>query len=508
MAGGDTETIVEVDPEARAAEARSNGNSNCFVCRRMHSLPFIRCRYCDLPGANHCSTLQVGLLLMLLTFGAGVLANLIGGQTGETLFVLTGLCALLVLFLTNAYYNEKARTQLRLIHLQQELTEQHEFLKELSPQSTMDGCLEQIIASTVARLNCRRISIMLVDEAQETLHIAASRGLPPETVARTRVPIGQRTAGRVFQSDKPIHLRYADMTDRDDDVLPTASDAALSGPLMLSGMHWGNIRLGVLSVTEPIGREDFSVDDEFVFCNICQAAAVAIHSLKAVEKVKQGHAELLETLVNALEVRDPYTRGHSERVSRYAVVIGRRLMMSPESLTQLKIAGWLHDIGKIGIPDAILHKPGALTDQEHQIIRSHIEGAAEMLSRASLVANAMDVIVSHHERLDGSGYPQGLTGSEIPLPARIVGLADTLDAMTTARPYNQPVSIADAVERLTALRGTKFDPACVDALTAAVADGDLADLPPEGPCPTQLAEAAPVAARAQPSDRPRATWRN
>ena len=506
MAGGDTETVVEVDPEARAAEARSNGNSNCFVCRRLHSLPFMRCRYCDLSGANHCSTLQVGLLLMLLTSGTGILANLIGGQTGETIFVLTGLSALLVLFLANAYSNEKARTRLRLVHLQQELTEQHEFLKELSPQGTMAGCLEQIITSVVARLNCRRISIMLADEAQETLHIAASRGVPQDVVARTRIPIGERTAGRVFQNDKPIHLRYTDAADRDDDALSMASGAALSGPLMLSGMHWGNIRLGVLSVTEPIGREDFNVDDEFVFCNICQAAAVAVHSLKAVEKVKQGNAELLATLVNAIEVRDPYTRGHSERVSRYAVVIGRRLMMSPESLTQLKIAGCLHDIGKIGIPDAILHKPGALTDQENEIIRRHIQGAADMLSQASLVANAMDVILSHHERLDGSGYPQGLSGAEITLPVRIVGLADTLDAMTTVRPYNTPMSIDEAVEHLKGLRGTKFDSACVDALASAVADGELADLPSEGP-PMQTVDATSVSTHVHPSERHRATWR-
>ncbi len=508
MAGGDTETVVEVDPELRAADLRPEGNVNCFICRRLGSLPFMRCRYCDLPGANHCSTLQIGLLLMLLTFGAGILAELMGGRTGETLFILTGLCALLVLFLANAYSNEKARTRLRLVHLQQELTEQHEFLKELSPQSTMDGCLNQIIASTVARLNCRRVSIMLADDEQKDLHIAASCGVPQDVVARTRIPIGERTAGRVFQNDKPVHLRYAEQDDRDDEALPTASDVALSGPLMLSGMHWGNIRLGVLSVTEPIGREDFSVDDEFVFCNICQAAAVAIHSLKAVDKVKQGNAELLETLVNAIEVRDPYTRGHSERVSRYSVAIGRRLLMSDESLTQLKVAGWLHDIGKIGIPDAILHKPGALTDEEHEVIRSHIAGAAEMLSRASLVANSMDVILSHHERLDGSGYPQGLTGTQIPLSARIVGLADALDAMTTVRPYNEPLSVAQAVEHLKGLRGTAFDAACVDALAAAVADGEFDDLPPESPAPAQASDAAPVSVHVHPSDRHRAMWRN
>jgi len=247
----------------------------------------------------------------------------------------------------------------------------------------------------------------------------------------------------------------------------------MSGPLLLSGMRWGSTRLGVLSVTQPTGRGDFSIDDEFIFSNICEASAVAIYNHMAVAKVKQGNVEFLDTLVNAIEARDKYTRGHSERVSKYAVAVGLRLLLTRESLAHLHMIARLHDIGKIGIPDAILQKPGPLTDQEWRLIRRHTDIGANMLAQASLVSSAIDAIRDHHERLDGSGYPRGLTRPEIPLLARIIAVADTFDAMTTARPYRGAHPVAEAVAELKREGDRKFDPVCVDALIEALKSGEL-----------------------------------
>ena len=491
MAGEKDQKVIDIDAMTPEVRFFPDGNQNCVICRRLRIVPFVRCRYCDLGGALRCPMLQLGFLLMLLTPAAAVIADLIGRPVGQTVFVTTALTTVLVLLLVNARVSERARTKLRLIHLHQELAEQHEFLRELSPLDSLDGCLSQIVGSASSRLRCRRVSIMLLDEAGEYLHIAAARGVPEDIIERTRTRAGQNTAGRVLYSDKPIHVRKT-AGGNGPPPLPIESPVFMCGPLMASSMHWGNVRLGVLSVTEPVDRDDFSIDDEFVFSNICQAAAVAIHNHMTVAKVKQANVEFLETLANAIEARDPYTRGHSERVARYAMAIGRRLSLGDESLAHLRMASHLHDIGKIGMPDAILHKTGPLTPQEWHTVHRHTWTAAEMLSRASLVATALDAIRSHHERLDGSGYPDALSGQNIPLLARIVGVADTFDAVTTARPYHGARSATEAIAELQAVRGVKFDSACVDALIAAVRSGELADVP--GGPPVELEAPQPAAA--------------
>lgn len=449
------------------------GNRNCFVCRYLYVLPFRRCSVCTLIGAHKCTTIQAVLLFALVTAAGGVVAAVAGGEVSRTVFLMTAL-AVAVLLLLNAYSNEKARTSALLAERHREMAEQHEFLRALSPIDSLPECLDYIISSASERLRCRRVSIMLADEHGDYLSIAASCGVPEDVVRTTRIPIGRRVAGKVILHGNTVHVRDAGLKEGDS-ALPIDAIAFMSGPLLLAGMRWGKDRLGVLSVTEPIGREDFSAEDEFVFSNIREASAVAIHNHLAVAKVRQGNVEFLETLVNAIEARDKYTRGHSERVSHYAAAIGRRLMLGPEMLSQLQVAGRLHDIGKIGMTDAILLKAGALTEEEWEAIRRHTDIGAEMLANASPVSSALDAIRGHHERLDGSGYPHGLRGADICLPARILGVADAFDAMTTKRPYHEAMSVSSALVELKCQRGRKFDAGCVDALIETVNAGELGE---------------------------------
>jgi hypothetical protein len=456
----------------------SKGNESCFLCRHLHIVPFRRCQYCTLSGADRCPTVKWGFFLILGTAAVGVAAHLFGGATSRVVFMMTGLVTVILLLVINSYSNMQARSRLRLEQLHQELSEQHEFLKELSPLDSLQDCLEYIVKNASERLRCRRVSIMLADDDHRYLRIAAASGLPESVVASTRIPIGERISGQVFRGDRPIHVSHARSATAS--PLPADSDAFMSGPLLLSGMRWGEVRLGVLSITEPVGRSDFGIDDEFVFSNICEASAVAIYNHMAVAKIKQGNVEFLETLVNALEARDEYTRGHSERVSQYAEAIGRRLMLSDQSMAHLQTVARLHDIGKIGIPDGILQKPGPLTDEEWDAIRAHPTIAAKILAQASVISSAIDAISHHHERLDGSGYPNGLAGTQIPLLARIIGVADTFDAMTSARPYHEPYSVAETIAELQRCRGRLFDPACADAMVEAVKAGEIDDLLPAG----------------------------
>ena len=455
-------------------QIRIKGNVKCFFCRHMRVLPFGRCTDCNLSGADQCPTIKAAIFFLLLIAATGLAAYIIGGWASRTVFVMTGLFAIIMLLLTNSRSNERARTSARLVHLHKELAEQHDFLRLLSPLDSLEECAERIVESASIRLRCHRVSIMLPDENHEYLKIVASLGVPKDIVAETRIPIGEDISGAIFQSDKPIHVSDANVR-RGSSKLLIDSKVFMSGPLLLSGMRWGNVRVGVLSVTEPIGREDFNIDDEFVFSNICEASAVAIYNRMAINQVKQANLELLETLANAIEAKDPYTRGHSERVCAYAMAMGHRLSLGKESLGHLQMASRLHDIGKIGIPDAVLHKPGSLTENEWGVIRQHSVIGAEMLLKASIVIPAIKAIRHHHEKLDGTGYPHGLSRREIPIMARIIGVADAFDAMTSERPYHSPFSVDEAIAELRRCEDEQFDPTCITAFISAIDSGILAD---------------------------------
>ena len=171
----------------------------------------------------------------------------------------------------------------------------------------------------------------------------------------------------------------------------------------------------------------------------------------------------IESLVHALEARDSYTRGHSDRVNKYSMAIGRVLGLSQYDLDILDDASLLHDIGKIGVYDRILLKPAGLTDDEFALMKSHPELASTILSSLPFLQEHIPLIAHHHERQDGSGYPHGLKGDQIPLGARIIQVADTWDAMTSDRPYRRRMSTAAAVTELKKSSGTQLDKNCTDA---------------------------------------------
>lgn len=173
--------------------------------------------------------------------------------------------------------------------------------------------------------------------------------------------------------------------------------------------------------------------------------------------------EVVTSAVTALEAKDPYTRGHSDRVARYSYLVGQRLGLLPEQLEMLSIAAKLHDIGKIGVREAILTKKEALSFEEWQEIRQHPILGEKILRPITLLSPALAVVLHHHERYDGSGYPYGLHGENIPLGARIVSVADAFDAMISNRPYRQSFTVAQALEEIQANAGRQFDPHVVNA---------------------------------------------
>ena len=194
---------------------------------------------------------------------------------------------------------------------------------------------------------------------------------------------------------------------------------------------------------------------------------------EAAEENRELFLGSIRMLAAAIDEKDPYTRGHSGRVAKYSQLIGQELGFSPEDLDRMRIAALLHDVGKIGVDDRVLKKPGALTPEEFDIMKQHTIKGANIMRPVAQLKEMLPGIELHHEHLDGRGYPYGLKGPQIPIMARIIAVADTLDAMTTNRPYQSAMEIAYAIGKIRALVGTKFDPDVVDALERTVNSGKL-----------------------------------
>ena len=167
-------------------------------------------------------------------------------------------------------------------------------------------------------------------------------------------------------------------------------------------------------------------------------------------------------MIKAVEARDSFTRGHTERVTSLAKAIGSQMKLSEEQLFNLEIGSLLHDVGQISIPDAILQKPGPLEDDEYARVKKHPEDGKKMVEPIPYLEEAIPTILYHHERFDGSGYPEKLQGEQIPLSGRIIAVADVFDALTNDRPYRDRLPVERAIQQIKEGRGSKFDPSVVD----------------------------------------------
>lgn len=206
------------------------------------------------------------------------------------------------------------------------------------------------------------------------------------------------------------------------------------------------------------------------------AAALEDHIRRLRQAAEENNELFLGTiraLAQAIDAKDPYTRGHSVRVNRYSVIVARHLGLSSEEIRDIHVASLLHDVGKIGIDDSILKKPAPLTGDEFAVMKQHPVLGANIMAPIRQMKRILPGLRNHHERWRGGGYPDGLAGEGIPLMARIIAVADTFDAMTTDRPYQRGVSFEDALERLNELKGVVLDPKIVDAFNRAFQAGEI-----------------------------------
>ncbi|MBY4677933.1 HD domain-containing phosphohydrolase [Marinobacterium arenosum] len=187
----------------------------------------------------------------------------------------------------------------------------------------------------------------------------------------------------------------------------------------------------------------------------------------------QGLLTSLYVMATMVEARDPYTGGHLWRVSQYCRLVAEKLGLPTDEVARISLGGFLHDLGKVGVPDEILRKPGRLTDQEYDLIKTHPEVGARLLAGHPLAELVMSAVLQHHEMPNGRGYPQGLSGTQLPLEARIVGVCDAFDAMTSHRPYRAGMPLAKALAIIEGEQGNQFDTEAAQALVALARSGQL-----------------------------------
>ena len=231
---------------------------------------------------------------------------------------------------------------------------------------------------------------------------------------------------------------------------------------------------GLVILGDKAGGE-FDRDDAEVVVSIGDQAAVAAENQRLQNDLFDAYFHVVGVLADAVEAKDSYIHGHCELVARLSRLVAERLGLSEEECSVAFYGGLLHDVGKIGVSDGILNKPGRLTPEEWDLMRSHVRMGRDLLDRVPMLARVAEVVMHHHERYDGTGYPDGLAGDAIPLTARIVGAVDAYCAMTSKRSYKESQSDAEARAELARCKGSHFDPRVVDALLAVLDHTETAD---------------------------------
>jgi PAS domain S-box-containing protein len=329
--------------------------------------------------------------------------------------------------------------------------------------------LKQFLDLVIAQFHVDAADVLLVNRHTPVLEYAAERGFRSAGISRSKLRIGEGLAGRAALERKVITV--ADLRDPGSGfVRPSLIEgeefiAYYAVPIIAQG--------DVKGVLELMHRSPFVLDreqEEFLESLVSQAA-IAVYNAALFDDIQRSNIDLLlaydatlEGWARALDLRDQVTERHTERVSEMTVSIARALGVREEEIVHMRRGALLHDLGKIGIPDSILKKEGPLTPEERLIMQRHPLLAFEMLRPIAYLRPALDIPYCHHEQWDGSGYPRGLKGEQIPLAARIFALADIWDAiLATDRTYRSPLSRSQACENIRALAGTHLDPKVVDA---------------------------------------------
>ena len=326
---------------------------------------------------------------------------------------------------------------------------------------TLDLATVLEMALETAEQVCRAetSSIWELDEERGELYFRVVRGRAARDIRGLRVPLGEGIVGSVAASGQAevVNEVAADPRWQGDPADDFVTRAILAAPLISQGRV-----IGVMQLLNPLDRQRFTDADLWRMRMFAALVASPLHNARLYAAQQRQFFNMVTALAETLEKKDPYTGGHVRRVVAYSLLLGIELGLSRVELRDLWLAATLHDIGKIGVPDRILGKPAPLDAHEAEIMRRHTVYGAEIVSH---LANhqVLPGVRNHHERFDGTGYPDGLAHPELPLAPRIISVADTFDAMTTSRPYRRGLAPEEASAEIANSAGSQFCPRVVAA---------------------------------------------
>ena len=304
-------------------------------------------------------------------------------------------------------------------------------------------------------------SVFLIDKAKRELYFITARGEKGKEAKEIRVPMGKGIVGWVAEHGRPLLVPDVTKDPRwfkgVDKKTKFVTRSIIAVPLISKGKI-----IGVSEVLNKKGNRYFNENDLELFEALGHQIAVAVENASLYAELDELFLSSIRAIVEAVDAKDPYTKGHSARVVEYSLLIGESYdNLSKDELKQLEVSAILHDVGKIGVPDKILGKTGELTPAEYAYMQRHSEFGSAIIEPIAKLRELIPNILHHHERFDGRGYPHGLQGNKIPLFARIICIADSFDAMTTDRPYRTKRNTQKALDELEKQSGTQFDPKLV-----------------------------------------------
>jgi len=320
----------------------------------------------------------------------------------------------------------------------------------------------------VKEFSVDRVSLMLIDEASGTLLIRASHGLSSDVALKARRKEGEGVSGLVLKHRKPLIISAGKHPDPE--VMATINRENMPASSMSVPLIGKNKLFGVLNVSKFSGVP-FTTSDLQIALILSSQVVTAMENASLYENLRENYFRTVQALVAAVEAKDPYTRWHSANVAKYAVSVARDMEMNPSQLEEIHIAAILHDMGKIGISELIIGKPTGLNQEEFDIMKDHPAHGIRILEPIGFSPAIINAIYQHHERFDGKGYPQGLAGEEITLAARILNVADTIDAMVSERPYRGKISIQGVLLELEREAGGQFDPRVTESARRLIEKG-------------------------------------
>lgn len=350
------------------------------------------------------------------------------------------------------------------IHLKEQLA-LFKIAEAMGSTIHLGSALNQVLRLTIKEFNADGASILFYEQALPTKFILQAIQTVPDVAIDRPFLEGKTRHSQAAAESRVIEIEniYFENPAIHDAANQARVESLLSCPLLVRGRV-----LGLLNIARNSLYREFSTGELQCLKVIASKAAYAISNSKLYDDLEKAYLSTIMALANAVEARDRYTSGHTVRVTYLAELIAKELDWDDERIFTLTMGCSLHDIGKIGVPDSILNKPGRLTDQERVIMQRHTEVGARMIEGIPFLKPCLPYITSHHEQWDGSGYPVGQKAEDIPIEGRILAVADTFDAIVTDRPYRRGKSIEAAVQELKDFAGRQFDPQVVDIFIEAI----------------------------------------